>query len=243
MKIIKKIVILITIIILSGCTNRQNKLVLVTEASFAPYEYYSNGKITGVDIAIGEDIAKYLGKELKVKDVSFDSIISEIKSGKSDIGAAGISYTEERAKQVNFTINYAESKQVIIVKQNSIIKEPKDLKNIKVAVQLGSVADGYLEENYPKVKLIREKKFLAAIQDLKDNKVEAVVMDELPAQKYLTNDLKILEKEVTTDYYGMVINKNNQELLEAANKVINKLKQEGKIDEYILYHMERSQDK
>ena len=243
MKIIKKIVILITIIILSGCTNRQNKLVVVTEASFAPYEYYSNGKITGVDIAIGEDIAKYLGKELKVKDVSFDSIISEIKSGKSDIGAAGISYTEERAKQVNFTINYAESKQVIIVKQNSIIKEPKDLKNIKVAVQLGSVADGYLEENYPKVKLIREKKFLAAIQDLKDNKVEAVVMDELPAQKYLTNDLKILEKEVTTDYYGMVINKNNQELLEAANKVINKLKQEGKIDEYILYHMERSQDK
>ena len=243
MKIIKKTILLIIIIILTGCTNRHNKLVLVTEASFAPYEYYSNGKIVGVDIAIGEDIAKYLGKELKVKDVSFDSIISEIKSGKSDIGAAGISYTEERAKQINFTINYAESKQVIIVKQNSKIKEPKDLKNIKVAVQLGSVADSYLEENYPKVKIIREKKFLAAIQDLKDNKVEAVVMDELPAKKYLTNDLKILEKEVTTDYYGMVINKNNKELLEAANKVINKLKQEGKIDEYIIYHMERSQDK
>ena len=243
MKIIKKIILLIIIIILTGCTNRHNKLVLVTEASFAPYEYYSNGKIVGVDIAIGKDIAKYLGKELKVKDVSFDSIISEIKSRKSDIGAAGISYTEERAKQINFTINYAESKQVIIVKQNSKIRDPKDLKNIKVAVQLGSVADGYLEENYPKVKIIREKKFLAAIQDLKDNKVEAVVMDELPAKKYLTNDLKILEKEVTTDYYGMVINKNNKELLEAANKVINKLKQEGKIDEYIIYHMERSQDK
>ena len=243
MKIIKKIILLIIIIILTGCTNRHNKLVLVTEASFAPYEYYSNGKIVGVDIAIGKDIAKYLGKELKVKDVSFDSIISEIKSGKSDIGAAGISYTEERAKQINFTINYAESKQVIIVKQNSKIKDPTDLKNIKVAVQLGSVADSYLEENYPKVKIIREKKFLAAIQDLKDNKVEAVVMDELPAKKYLTNDLKILEKEVTTDYYGMVINKNNKELLEAANKVINKLKQEGKIDEYIIYHMERSQDK
>ena len=67
-------------------------------------------------------------------------------------------------------------------------------------------------------------------------------MDELPAKKYLTNELKILEQEVTTDYYGMVISKDNKELLEAANTVINKLKQEKKIDEYIIYYMERSQD-
>ena len=238
----KKVLFLILLILLCSCSRNNNKLVLVTEASFAPYEYYSDGKISGVDIAIGEEIAKYLGKELKVKDVAFDSIISEVKTGKSDIGAAGISYTEERAKQVNFTINYAESKQVVIVKKNSTIKTPNDLKNIKVAVQLGSVADGFVEENYPKVKLVREKKFLAAIQDLKDGKVEAVVMDELPAKKYLTNELEILEEEETTDYYGMVINKENEELLEAANTVINKLKQEGKIDEYIMYYMERSQD-
>lgn len=238
----KKVLFLILLILLCSCSRNNNRLVLVTEASFAPYEYYSDGKISGVDIAIGEEIAKYLGKELKVKDVAFDSIISEVKTGKSDIGAAGISYTEERAKQVNFTINYAESKQVVIVKKNSTIKTPNDLKNIKVAVQLGSVADGFVEENYPKVKLVREKKFLAAIQDLKDGKVEAVVMDELPAKKYLTNELEILEEEVTTDYYGMVINKENEELLEAANTVINKLKQEGKIDEYIMYYMERSQD-
>ncbi len=239
----KKIVFLcILILTLCSCSKDNNKLVLATEASFAPYEYYSDGKITGIDIAIGEEIAKYLGKELKVKDIAFDSIITEVKTGKSDIGAAGISYTEERTKQVQFTINYAESKQVIIVKQNSLIKTKEDLKNIKVAVQLGSVADGFVEENYPKVKLIREKKFLAAIQDLKDGKVDAVVMDELPAKKYLTSNLKILEEELTTDYYGMVVNKNNKELLEAANIVINKLRLEGKIDEYIMYYMERSQD-
>lgn len=239
----KKIILQILIlIILCSCSKREDKLVLVTEASFAPYEYYSDGKIVGVDIAIAQDIAKYLGKELKIKDVSFDSIISEIKTKKADIGAAGISYTEERAKQVDFTVNYAESRQVIIVKKNSKIKGPKDLNNIKVAVQLGSVADGYIEENYPKVKIIREKKFLAAIQDLKDDKVNAVVMDELPAKKYLTEDLIILDKEVTTDYYGMIVNKNNKELLEAANSVINKLKQERIIDKYILDYMERSQD-
>ena len=224
----KTLTLILLSLLLCSCTKNSDRLVLVTEASFAPYEYYSDGKITGVDIAIGQDIANYLGKKLKVKDVAFDSIISEVKTGKSDIGAAGISYTEERAKQVNFTINYAESKQVVIVKKDSNIKSPNDLKNIKVAVQLGSVADGFIEENYPQVKLVREKKFLAAIQDLKDGKVSAVVMDELPAKKYLTNELKILEQEVTTDYYGMVISKDNKELLEAANTVINKLKQEKK---------------
>ena len=237
----KIVCLLICLLFLSGCKKDNNKLVLVTEASFPPYEYYSDGKIVGVDIAIGRDIAKYLGKQLKVKDVSFDSIISEVKSGKSDIGAAGISYTEERSKQVDFTISYAESKQVIVVKKNSKITKPKDLKNIKVAVQLGSVADGYLEENYPKVTLVREKKFLAAIQDLKDNKVSAVVMDELPAKKYITSDLVILPDEVTTDSYGMIVDKGNKELLQVANTVIKKLRDEGKINKYLLEYMERSQ--
>ena len=237
----KIVCLLICLLFLSGCKKDNNKLVLVTEASFPPYEYYSDGKIVGVDIAIGRDIAKYLGKQLKVKDVSFDSIISEVKSGKSDIGAAGISYTEERSKQVDFTISYAESKQVIVVKKNSKITKPKDLKNIKVAVQLGSVADGYLEENYPKVILVREKKFLAAIQDLKDNKVSAVVMDELPAKKYITSDLVILPDEVTTDSYGMIVDKGNKELLQVANTVIKKLRDEGKINKYLLEYMERSQ--
>lgn len=235
------VVFFIMLLLLCGCKKDNSKLVLVTEASFAPYEYYSDGEIVGVDVAIGKDIADYLGKDLKVKDVSFDSIISEVKSGKSDIGAAGISYTDERAKQVDFTISYAESRQVIIVKKNSLIRKPKDLKNIKVAVQLGSVADGYLDENYSSVILVREKKFLAAVQDLKDGKVSAVVMDELPAKKYVTSDLEILPDEVTTDTYGMIVDKGNLELLQAANTVIKRLRDEGKIDKYLLEYMERSQ--
>ena len=235
------VVFFIMLLLLCGCKKDNSKLVLVTEASFAPYEYYSDGEIVGVDVAIGKDIADYLGKDLKVKDVSFDSIISEVKSGKSDIGAAGISYTDERAKQVDFTISYAESRQVIIVKKNSLIRKPKDLKNIKVAVQLGSVADGYLDEYYSSVILVREKKFLAAVQDLKDGKVSAVVMDELPAKKYVTSDLEILPDEVTTDTYGMIVDKGNLELLQAANTVIKRLRDEGKIDKYLLEYMERSQ--
>ena len=234
----KVVLILISMFLLiTGCSSKKEKLVLATEAGFAPYEYYSNGKIVGVDIDIAKKIAEYLNKDLVIKDVYFDSIISEVKTGKSDIGAAGISYTQERALEVDFTINYSESRQIIIVNNDSIINKIDDINGKKIAVQLGSVADSYLTENYQSVELVREKKFLAAIQDLKDNKVDAVVMDELPAKKLITDNMRILEEPLLIDDYGMIVQTGNKELLDAANKVIKDLKDSGEIEQYLLQHM------
>lgn len=234
----KKILILIviTIIFITGCGKKDNQLVMVTEAGFAPYEYYENGEIVGVDIDIAKEIAKYLGKELVIKDVSFDSIINEVKSGKSDFGAAGISYTEERAKEVDFTIDYSISKQVIIVKEG--INKIDNLDNKRIALQLGSVADSYVTKNYKNAKVIRQKKYLAAIEDLKNDKVDLVIMDELPAKEILKNNpgLVVLNRELFTDKYGMVVRKGNDELLKAINKVLSDLIADGKIEEYVIHH-------
>ena len=221
-----------------ACTNRDEKLIMVTEASFAPYEYYSDGKITGVDVEIAKEIAKEMGKKLVVKDVAFDSIIHEVKSGKADLGVAGISYSEERAKQVDFSIDYTTSKQVIIVKINSDINTIDDIKTKKIAVQLGSAADIYVSEEYNNKNIVRQKKYLAAIQDLKDDKVDCVVMDELPAKQIVNenNDIKIIDDILAEDNYGIIVAKGNKELLEIINRVILRLKQEGKIEEYVLKH-------
>ena len=215
---------------------------MVTEAGFAPYEYYSDGKIVGVDVDIATEIANYLGKKLVVKDVAFDSIITEVKSGKSDIGAAGISYTEERSKQVDFSVDYTLSKQVVIVKYASRISSLDDLHDKRIAVQLGSIADTYVSDEYSDNTIIRHKKYLSAIEDLKDNKTDCVVMDELPAKAILNenNGLRILEEPLAVDTYGIIVDKGNTELLEAINTVINKLKSEGKIDEYVLKHIKNS---
>ena len=237
----KLIILLLILLLITGCSKKENKLVLVTEAGFAPYEYYQDGEIVGVDIDIAKYLADSLGLELEVKDVAFDSIINEVKTGKADIGAAGISYSEERAKQVDFTINYATSKQVVIVKNDSTITNIQDLnniKNLKVAVQLGTVADTYITDNYKNATITRQKKVLAAIQDLKTNKVDCVVLDELPAKEMLKeyNDLKILSDPLFEDNYGMVVKKGNEELLNSVNQTLEKLKNEGKIDEYIINH-------
>ena len=234
----KVFVLLLLMFLCTGCSNREEKLIMVTEASFAPYEYYSDGKIVGVDVDIASEIAKEMGKKLVVKDVAFDSIIHEVKSGKADIGVAGISFSEERAKQVDFSVNYTTSKQVVIVRKNSKINDISEINNKRIAVQLGSVADLYVSEEYDNKNIIRQKKYLAAIQDLKDNKVDCVVMDELPAKQIVSenNDIRILDEALAEDNYGIIVDKGNTELLEVINRVINRLKEKGKIDEYVLRH-------
>lgn len=235
----KKIfLVLMLTLLLTGCGKNDDELVMVTEAGFAPYEYYEGGEIVGVDIDIANEIAKELGKKLVIKDIAFDSIVNEVKSGKADFAAAGISYSDERAKEVDFTVNYATSKQVVIVTEDSDISLPEQIKDKKVAVQLGSIADTYVTENYKDATITRQKKYLAAIQDLKTGKVDCVVMDELPAQEILKENsgLKILDKELTQDKYGMIVKKGNKELLDSINKVLNRLISEGKISEYVIKH-------
>ena len=233
----KLLLFFLLLLLVGGCSKKKKELVLVTEAGFAPYEYYENGEIVGVDIDICKRIANELGMDLKIKDVSFDSIINEVKTKKSDIGAAGISQTKERAREVDFTNNYMESKQVLIVKRESHLKSPSMLSDEKIAVQLGTTADTYLTEKVPTVRVIREKKFLAAIQDLIDDKVSGVVMDEVPAKELITDDMIILDEPLVIDYYGMVVRKGNKKLLSVANKVIDEMKENGSIDEILLEHL------
>ena len=235
----KIIILLLGIFLIGGCSKDENTLVMATEAGFAPYEYYENNEIVGVDVDIAKEIAAAMGKELVIKDVAFDSIINEVKSGKADFGAAGISYSDERAEEVDFTINYTTSKQIVVVKEDSDITTA-DLDNLKIAVQLGSVGDTYVTKNYPNAQITRQKKYLAAIQDLLTDKVDCVVMDELPAIEILKNNsgLKILDQELFTDSYGMIVKKGNTELLNAINEVLKKLVEEGKIEEFVIKHSE-----
>jgi polar amino acid transport system substrate-binding protein len=226
------------ILTLSGCGRSENEIVLATEAGFAPYEYYENGEIVGVDIDIAREIAKELNKELIIKDIAFDSIIMEVKTGKSDFAAAGISYTEERAKAVSFSNDYAISKQIVIVNNNSDITNIEQIKNKKIAVQLGSVADTYVTEKFKKAQIVRQKKYLTTIQDLEDGKVDCVVMDELPALDILSKktNMKILPESLVEDSYGIIVKKGNDDLLETVNLVIKRMQEDGSLKESILRH-------
>ena len=229
--------IILGLVFLTGCSRNENQLILVTEAGFAPYEYYENGKIVGVDIDIANEIGNYIGKELVVKDIAFDSIINELNSGKADFAAAGMSITPERLQEVDFSIEYITSNQVVIVRKDSnITMNERDGK--KIAVQLGNVADSYATKNYKNSKIVRQKKYLTMVEDLKASKVDLIIMDNLPAQEIIkANDgLKLLPGYLFSDSYGIAVKKGNTDLLNSINTVLEKLQSEGKIEEYIINH-------
>ena len=234
----KRIGIFLTILLLlTGCQKSENDLVMVTEAGFAPYEYYKDGKMVGVDIDIANEIAKDMGKKLVVKDVAFDSIINEINSGKADFGAAGMSITPERLEEVDFSMEYVVSNQVVMVRKDSNITfDSIDGKNI--AVQLGTVADSYANEHYKKSKIVSQKKYLTMVEDLKASKVDLIIMDNLPAQEIVKEnpELKILDGYLFSDSYGIALKKGNNELKENINQVLSRLMDEGKIEEFVINH-------
>lgn len=248
MKNKKSILITLSLIILVGVlmgvifnkkeTNKE-KLIMVTEVGFAPYEFYKGNEVVGVDVEVAKKIAEKLGKELEIKDTDFDSIINEVKTGKADFAAAGLSITEERKEEIDFSIEYAVSKQIIMVKNDSSISSIDDLKGKKVAVQLGTVADLVLSEEYPEVEVVQHKKFLVAVEDLLANKVDAIAFDLLPAQEVVNknNELKILEEELLTDKYGIAVQKGNTELLEVINQVLKEMMDNGEIEEYTIKYL------
>ena len=236
----KKLLLFVMMLFLVfGCSKNSDELVMVTEAGFAPYEYYKDGEIVGVDVDIAKEIAKELGKKLVIKDIAFDSIVNEVKTGKADFGAAGISYSPERAENVDFSNDYSVSRQVAVVRENTY-KSVSEIMSKRIAVQLGSIGDTYVSEHFKDADVVRQKKYLSAAEDLKASKVDAIVMDELPAKQIVLNNkgLVILDEEITSDSYGMIVKKGNKELLLAINKVIDRLKSEGKIDEFVLNHTE-----
>ena len=222
-----------------------DKLIMSTEAGFAPYEYMEGEKIVGIDVDIASEIAKELGKELEILDVDFTNALLAPQQDKSDFAAAGISITEDRKEKMDFSIEYAESKQVIVVKagDTSITDEASMLTKI-IGVQQGTTADLVYgsTEDYPDAKIQSYKKYLVAADDLKNGKIECIVMDELPAKMIVeqNKELEILDVELFTDKYAFAVKKGNQELLDKINPILEKMLESGKIAEFTQKHMENA---
>jgi len=233
------------IALFAGCNQAEKKkLIMATEAGFAPYEYVIGDKVVGIDVDIAEAIAKEMGMELEIKDMSFDGALLAVQNGTADFAAAGISITEERKEKMDFTIEYATSKQVIVVRtgDTSITKED-DLKNKTVGGQQGTTAMLVYDdpENSVVPKAFKSyKKYSQAAADLKNQVIDCIIMDELPATLLVakTEGLEIANVELFTDKYGMAIQKGNTELKEAMDKALQKLIDDGSIDKWTKQHSE-----
>lgn len=234
------IAIIVGIVLIKKGTKKNNdKIVMVTEAGFAPYEYYEGTEIVGVDVDVAKEIAAELGKELVIKDVVFDSILNEIKFGTGDFAAAALTITDERAEEVDFSIIYTTVQQVIIVPVDSDIKEFDDIHGKTMSIQTGSAPDLEISETCDDVKMIRTSTVLASIEDIKAGKADFTIMDEEPAKHIVEQnpELKIInDPKFEPTPFGIAVKKGNTELLNKINKVLERLISEGKIEEFTINH-------
>lgn len=216
-------------------TATPGKLTMVTNAEFPPYEYHDANEIVGIDVDICSAIAEKMGLELEIEDIAFDSIIPELTSGKADIGAAGMTVTEDRKQNVDFSDTYATAKQVIIVKEDSDIAGADDLQGKVVGVQQGTTGDIYVTGDLGDDSVERYSKGMEAVQALSQGKVDAVVIDNEPAKQYVSQveGLKIIDSPYTEEEYAIAIKKGNTAMLDAVNSALKDLKDQGKLDEIV----------
>lgn len=213
-------------------------LVMGTNAEFPPYEYYEGQEVVGIDAEMAAAVAEKLGMELKIEDMAFDSLIPALSSGKVDIVAAGMTVTEDRLASVNFSDTYATGIQAIIVTEDSDIASADDLVGKTIGVQQGTTGDLYATD-VEGATIERYAKGMEAVQSLSQGKIDAVIIDNEPANVFVSEveGLKILDEAFATEDYAVAVAKDNEELLEQVNTALAELKEDGTlqaiVDKYI----------
>lgn len=215
-------------------TSSDNVIVMGTNAEFEPFEYRDGLEITGFDVEIAKKVAEKLGKELVIEDMAFDSLIMALNSDKIDFIAAGMTATDERKTQVDFSDSYFNSQQMIIVKaDDTSIATAEDLVGKKVGVQLGTTGDLFVSGTEGIAEIAQFQTGTLAVMDLKNGKIDAVVIDAEPAKKMIEgqSDLKLLDAPFIEEEYAIAVKKGDADVLTAINETLADIKADGTYDE------------
>lgn len=220
----------LTIMFFASCSKNNQLLKMGTNAAFPPFEYTEGSEIVGFDVTVSNLIARDYGKELKIVDMSFDGLIAALQAGSIDFIAAGMTATEERRKNVDFSEAYYSSKQVIIVRSDdTYILSVKDLTARTIGVQSGTTGEIYASDEIEKSSIKSFKTGIDASLALKNGAIDAIILDELPAKEIVRRspELKIVDDNFFTDEYAIAVKKGNTELLNSINKTIKTIKENG----------------
>ncbi|HGO3811566.1 TPA: ABC transporter permease subunit [Staphylococcus aureus] len=212
-------------------------------ADYAPmeFEHTVNGKTeyAGVDIDLAKKIAKDNNLKLKIVNMSFDSLLGALKTGKIDIIISGMTSTPERKKQVYFSDSYMMTKNIMLVKKDKVneYKDIKDFNNKKVGAQKGTEQEKIAQTEIENASITSLSRLPDVILALKSGKVEGAVVEKPVAEAYLKqnpklgiSNVKFNEEEKDT---VIAVPKDSPKLLSQINKTIKEVKDKGLIDKYM----------
>jgi polar amino acid transport system substrate-binding protein len=218
------------------------KLVLGTAADYPPYEFHKeiNGQdqIVGFDIEIAKAIAEEIGVELEIVDMKFEGLLPALVTDDIDFIIAGMVATEERKESVDFSIPYYQAQQRFVVKaaDADTLKTPEDFAGMKIGAQKSTIQENIAMEQFTSAEYIGLSKITDLILELKNSKVDGVILVEPVAKAYVkqNSDLFLAEQVLgQEDGVAVAVNKGNEEFLAEIDKILQKLVDEGKIEQFI----------
>ncbi len=244
------LIVLLFVIVLAACggnseeasgTEDDGKLKLVagTEATYAPMEYIDeNGEIVGIDIDIVNAIAEEIGAEVEFQNIGWDPLFPAVKNGEIDFAVSSITITEDRKEEYDFTEPYYVANQLILVPEDSDIKSFQDLKDKRVAVQISTTGHEVVKKLLGETsdQIVAPENLPLAINEMLNGNADAVVGDNAPVLEYMKSNPDVVLKTIEDDefekeYYGLMVRKGNTELLDILNEGIQKIKENGKLEE------------
>lgn len=219
-------------------------MVVALNPEFAPFEFKTlvDGKdtIVGADIEIAKAIGEELGVKVKFSSMSFNNVLASLQSGKADITISGISATSERKKAYNFSEPYYESENVVLIKKTDLDKYTKttSLDGLSVGTQKGTIQETVASEQLKGAKVVALTQNGEMINELKNGQIQAVVLEKPIAEGYVANNDDLTISNITlknddADAYAVALPKDDDKLTKKVNKVINELKDSGKIDQFV----------
>ena len=213
------------------------KLVVGTEAQYAPYEFKDlDANFAGCDMWLAQQIADSLGVELEVVDMAFDGIIPAVQSGQVDLGIAAFTNTPERAEEIDFSDLYETSAQLLIVKAGNAdtYSTKESLAGLKVGAQKGTIQSQLIQSALPESELFELEKYPALALEVQNGNIAGLVVDQAVGEALVATSNGALEvsnftftAEEASFGKSVVIAKGNEDLVEVVNEVINKVTADG----------------
>jgi polar amino acid transport system substrate-binding protein len=238
--------ILLAVGLISGCSRSssdtreaENRLVMGLSADYPPFEFKKNGEVVGLDVDVAQAIAKSLGVSLSIQDMDFSALIPSLQSGRIDFAMAGMTVTEERKKNLEFSDTYFTASFSALVDQGSAISKEEEFEGKKVGVQLGSTMEKFAKERarlYPSMRIVSLGKNPMIIQELKSGRIDAMISEEVQAAAFVQANpsLKYFNLKSTGDGYAIAFQKNSlksSQLRDRFNEALKKLQNSGEIQQ------------
>ncbi|AMM16869.1 MULTISPECIES: transporter substrate-binding domain-containing protein [Burkholderiaceae] len=216
---------------LPGIASAQVPAVLrvATDATFPPMEFSQDGARAGFDIDVMNALAKTMGTRVEWTDIDFKGLIPGLIAHRFDAAISAIYITDERSKVVDFVEPYYAGGLVALVKSTSPIKTMADLNGKKVSVQVGTKSVNFLRDNYPQITRVEVEKNQEMFDLVGIGRADGAVTGK-PAALQLAKTrpgFRVLDKQLTTEEYGIAVRKDEPELKTAFNAALGKIKADG----------------